>query len=118
MTDSDGTCRAPDADDDDDDRLCRRRAPGRNELPTAAVLGLPQQSLFALPMRRQPLPGWRIGAAALGLDSNAHIRYSTIRNAGDRAAFLAMTTLDWFVNGQIEVSAGGQINVSTPCGDS
>lgn len=82
--------------------------PVRNELPTAAELGLPQQSLFAMPMRRQPVAGWRIGAAALGLDSNAHIRYSTIRNVGDRAIFLAMTTQDWSVIG-IDVASGQRL---------
>lgn len=82
--------------------------PVRNELPTAAELGLPQQSLFAMPMRRQPVPGWRIGAAALGLDPNAHIRYSLIRNVGDRATFLAMTTQDWSVIG-IDVASGKRL---------
>lgn len=82
--------------------------PVRNELPTAAELGLPQQSLFAMPMRRKPVPGWRIGAATLGLDSNAHIRYSTIRNVGDRAIFLAMTTQDWSVIG-IDVASGRRL---------
>lgn len=82
--------------------------PVRDELLTAAELGLPQQSLLAMPMRRQPVRGWRIGAATLGLDPKAHIRYSPIRNVGDRAIFLAMTTQDWSVIG-IDVSNGHKV---------
>lgn len=79
--------------------------PVRNELPTAAELDLPHQSQLAMPMRRQPVRGWRVGAATLGLDAKARIRYSPIRNVGDRAIFLAMTVRDWWVIG-IDVSNG------------
>lgn len=82
--------------------------PVRDELPTAAELGLPHQSQLAMPMRRQPVRGWRIGAATLGLDAKAQIRYSPIRNIGDRAIFLAMTVRDWWVTG-IDVSNGHKL---------
>ncbi|MEW2479648.1 hypothetical protein AB0876_08635 [Mycobacterium sp. NPDC049093] len=82
--------------------------PVRNKLPTAEELGLPEQARLAMPMQRQPVRGWRIGAATLGLDAKAHIRYSPIRNVGDRAIFLAMTTADWSVIG-IDVSNGHKL---------
>ncbi|WP_066902002.1 hypothetical protein [Mycolicibacterium houstonense] len=82
--------------------------PARNELPTAADLGLPEQSLLAMPMRRQPVRGWRTGAATLGLDSKARIRYSPIHNIGDRAIFLAMSQEEGWVIG-IDVSNGHRL---------
>ncbi|MGV0743294.1 hypothetical protein [Mycolicibacterium sp. XJ870] len=82
--------------------------PVPDKLPTAAELGLPEQALLAMPMRSQPVSGWKIGAATLGLDPNAHIRYSPIGNIGDRAVFLAMTAQDWSVIG-IDVSNGHKL---------
>ncbi|AIY49893.2 hypothetical protein ATO49_27900 [Mycolicibacterium fortuitum subsp. fortuitum DSM 46621 = ATCC 6841 = JCM 6387] len=89
--------------------------PVRNELPTAADLGLPEQSRLAMPMQRQPVRGWRIGAATLGLDPKAAIRYSPIRNVGDRAIFLAMAVRDWWVIG-IDVANGHRLFESVPLG--
>lgn len=93
-----------------DGRPVRDESPPTAELdlPTAAELGLPQQSLLADPMRRQPVPGWTISAAELGLDSKAQIRYSPIGNIGDRAMFLAMTAQDWSVIG-IDVGSGKRL---------
>lgn len=90
--------------------------PVRDDLPaaaptnlaTAAKLGLPGQSLLAMPMRRQPVRGWTISATDLGLDSEARIRYSPIANVGDRAIFLAVSSWEWWVIG-VDVGKGDSL---------
>jgi len=78
------------------------------DLPTAVELGLPEQSLLAMPMRRQPVRGWTVSAADLGLETEARIRFSRIGNVGDRATFLAISSWEWWVVG-IELSNGDSL---------
>ncbi|UAK57899.1 hypothetical protein LTT02_20855 [Mycolicibacterium smegmatis] len=79
-----------------------------DDLPTADKLGLPQQSLLTEPMRRQPVPGWTVEAADLGLQTKDRIRFSPIGNDGDRALFLAMTVQEAWVIG-IDVGSGHKL---------
>jgi hypothetical protein len=79
--------------------------PVHDETPTAAELGLPDQSLLATPMRREPVPGWTLSATDLGLKPGADIRYSPISNDEDRAFFLAVSTKEWWVFG-VDVGTG------------
>ena len=79
--------------------------PVPDESPTATELGLPGQHLLTMPMRRQPVPGWSLSAADLGLDPRNGIRFSPIGNHDDRAFFLAKSTREWWVAG-VDVSNG------------
>ena len=77
-------------------------------LPTAAELGLPHQSLLAMPMRRQPVRGWTLSASDLRLDAGVGIRFSPIGNVGDRAIFLAVSSLEWWVIG-VDLGTGDSL---------
>lgn len=75
-------------------------------LPTAQQLGLPQQLLLSQSMRKQPVVGWRVTAAELGLPADSMIYPAG--NVGDRGFFLGVSGDGWRVVG-VNVADGHRL---------
>lgn len=75
-------------------------------LPPAQQLGLPQQLLLSQSMRKQPVVGWRVTAAELGLPADSMIRPEG--NLGDRGFFLGVSGDGWRVVG-VNVADGHRL---------
>ena len=75
---------------------------------SATELGLPEQFLLDIPLRRKPVPGWTHNAVDLGMRSGAGIRYSPIGNDENRGIFLANSAREWWVFG-VDVADGSRL---------
>jgi hypothetical protein len=85
--------------------------------PVAAPPELPQQTLLAASMREQPVPGWTVTVAELGLPPDTVVR--PIGNIGDRGLFLGIADEDWWLLG-LDITSGEAVFGPTrlgPTGD-
>jgi hypothetical protein len=81
--------------------------------PQASLPGLPEQMLLSSPMKRPPLPGWKINSTQLGLPPGAVVK--PLRNVGDRGYFLGITGNGWWLVG-IDVATGRRLFAPVPLG--
>ena len=85
--------------------------------PEAAPPDLPQQTLLASSMRKEPVPGWTYTVADLDLPAGTVVR--PVGNIGDRGIFLGITREGWSLLG-LDVNSGERIFGPTrlgPAGD-
>lgn len=75
-------------------------------LVTAEQLGLPKQLFLSQSMRKQPVIGWRLTAAELGLPADSMIYPAG--NVGDRGFFLGVSGDGWRVVG-VNVADGHRL---------
>jgi hypothetical protein len=68
--------------------------------------GIPIQQLLTSSMRQQPVPGWKLTVAQLGLPPGTVVR--PVGNVGDRGLFLGITDEGWWMMG-IDVGTGQRL---------
>jgi hypothetical protein len=74
--------------------------------PEAAPPELPHQTLLSSSMREEPVPGWTVTVAELGLPPGTVVR--PIGNIGSRGIFLGITDEGWWLVG-IDVTNGHRL---------
>ncbi len=83
-----------------------RTVEGRPQPASRPVPGLPAQLLLASSMRKQPVTGWKVSAADVGLPPGTVMK--PIGNLGDRGYFVGITGEGWWLVG-IDVSVGRRL---------